>query len=152
MKLNFKMRLAIALSAALLFGVPAAMADPGGGHGGGKHGKNKDKYSSSRGYIFENRGFYRGDGGGYYAAPRYYAPQRSYYGGGFLAGRFYAGRGYFYGGNFWARPFFGVGIGIPFGYGYSTPRGCGYVDEFGDFYPAPCYATSGYDNRYGPDR
>jgi hypothetical protein len=57
----------------------------------------------------------------------------------YVGGRFYANRGYFYGGRFWARPYFGVGIGIPFGYGYRTPRGCGYVDGWGRFYPAPCY-------------
>jgi hypothetical protein len=78
--------------------------------------------------------------------PRYnYAP-RYYGGGGFYPGRFYAGRGYFYGGNFWARPYFGVGIGIPFGYGYNTNRGCGWVDGWGNFHPAPCYDNyySGY--------
>jgi hypothetical protein len=71
-----------------------------------------------------------------YSAParRYVAPPRAYVG-----GRFYANRGYFYGGRFWARPYFGVGIGIPFGYGYRTPRGCGYVDNWGRFHRAPCY-------------
>ncbi len=161
MILNVKMRLTIAMSAALLFAAPSAVGKKGGGdhdrgeHGRGEHGGGKFRggyQKHNRNYDFgHNRGFYNGGGARYYAAPRYYAPSRAYYDGGFTAGRFYAGRGYFYGGSFWARPFFGVGIGIPFGYGYRTPRGCGYVDEFGDFYPAPCYSNNGYRSGYDPN-
>ena len=166
MILNVKMRLTIAMSAALLFAAPSAVGKKGGGdhdrgdhdrgdHDRGEHGRGKFRggyQKHNRNYDFgHNRGFYNGGGARYYAAPRYYAPSRAYYDGGFTAGRFYAGRGYFYGGSFWARPFFGVGIGIPFGYGYRTPRGCGYVDEFGDFYPAPCYSNNGYRSGYDPN-
>jgi hypothetical protein len=62
-------------------------------------------------------------------------------GGGYYPGRFYAGRGYYYGGRFWARPYFGIGIGIPFGWGYSSVYGCGYYDGFGYWQPAPCYSN-----------
>ena len=72
----------------------------------------------------------------------------AYYGGGrgYYPGRFYAGRGYYYGGRFWARPYFGVGIGIPFGWGYYSGSGCGYYDGYGYWQPAPCYPYlySGY--------
>ena len=30
-------------------------------------------------------------------------------------------------------------LGIPFGWGYYSALGCGYYDEYGDWYPAPCY-------------
>ena len=113
---------------------------------------NPNYGGSGRSYAAPSRQYYNG-GRNYYAAPRYrYAPR--VYGGGYYSGRYYSGRGYFYGGSFWARPYFGVGIGIPFGFGYPTNRGCGYVDETGAFYPAPCYAgnansnTPGYDPGY----
>ena len=59
-------------------------------------------------------------------------------------GRFYAGRGYYYGGRFWARPYFGYGVGIPFGWGYYTDAGCGYYDGWGYWQPAPCYVDDSY--------
>jgi len=83
-------------------------------------------------------------GGRSYATP--YAGRGNYgggyYGGGgaYYPGRFYAGRGYYYGGRFWARPYFGIGIGIPFGWGYDSGFGCGYYDGYGYWQPAPCYA------------
>jgi len=89
---------------------------------------------SGRGYSGGGQQFYSGRGfsGG---------------GGGYNTGRFYAGRGYYYGGRFWARPYFGVGIGIPFGFGYYTDRGCGYYDGYGYWQPAPCYSDS-YSSGY----
>lgn len=127
MNFSFSSRLSIAVVALFLMSAPAALADRGGRNGG--------RGNSGRGYYSAPRynGYYRGGG------PRYVAPPRAYYGG-YSPGRFYSGRGYFYGNRFWARPYFGIGIGIPFGFGYRTPRGCGYVDEWGDFYPAPCYS------------
>lgn len=152
MHFNSKSRLPYLLTALLLIAAPLAQAERGGGrskghgeggqgsgrgyarHGGGGHGEiGRGGYSSKRNYARYNRGWA--------------APNRGYsYGGGYSSGRFYAGRGYFYGGSFWARPYFGIGIGIPFGYGYQSNRGCGYVDGYGDFYPAPCYSEyySGY--------
>lgn len=111
---TIKFRLSLVLGAVLLFAAPSATAQ--------RYGDHRNGHRS-------------------YAAParRYVAPPRVYVGGGYRPGRFYANRGYFYGGRFWARPYFGVGIGIPFGYGYRTPRGCGYVDGWGRFHPAPCY-------------
>lgn len=131
MKFNTTTKLTMALGALLLFGTVSATADDRGrGYGRGYDNRGYD----NRGYgrnNFVGRGY---SGGG----PRYVAPPRGFYGG-YAPGRFYPGRGYFYGNSFWARPYFGVGVGIPFGYGYRTPRGCGYVDGFGQFYPAPCY-------------
>lgn len=111
---TIKFRLALVLGAAFLFAAPSATAQ--------RYGDRRFGY-------------------GGYAAParRYVGPPRVIVGGGFRPGRFYSNRGYFYGGRFWARPYFGVGIGIPYGYGYRTPRGCGFVDQRGVFYPAPCY-------------
>lgn len=118
MKINSNLILAI--SALLVFGAASAIAGDRGRFNGNAHGRNH----------FAGRGFRD-------AGPRYVAPSRGF--GGFRAGQFYQGRGYYYSGNFWARPYFGAGVGIPFGYGYRTPRGCGYVDGFGRFFPAPCY-------------
>lgn len=108
-----RFRIPLLMLALLLLPAPAAFADWHGGRGHYGH--------AYRGRTVVVR-------------PRYVAPRVVY-----VPGRFYAGRGYFYGNRFWARPYFGVGAGIPFGYGYRTPRGCGYVDSFGRFYPAPCY-------------
>src|SRR5439155_3496865 len=94
-------------------------------------------------------------GGGPYGGRAYsgrgnsYGGGRSYLGGGYGGrgysnGRFYAGRGYYYGGRLWARPYYGYGIGIPFGWGYNTDAGCGYYDGWGDWQPAPCYAGDSY--------
>jgi hypothetical protein len=103
------LRLSLILGVLLLFVSTSASAQRFGGRGG----------------YYPNH--YRGRT--VYVAPRVvYSP-----------GRFYAGRGYFYGNRFWARPYYGVGAGIPFGYGYRTPRGCGYVDPWGRYIPAPCY-------------
>ncbi|MCC6341751.1 MAG: hypothetical protein IT166_06110 [Bryobacterales bacterium] len=132
--------LPLALGAAFLMLAPGfAMAEHGGRRGGhGGYGRSFSGhrgyygYSGHRGYYgrsYAGRGYYRG-----YAAPRGY-----YRGGGYYPGRFYAGRGYYYGGRFWARPYFGIGIGIPFGYGYYTQYGCGYYDGWGYWRPAPCY-------------
>jgi len=117
-----------------------------GGRGYSNQSFGRSNFSGfKRGYIAP-LGFYNGGGRGFYNAPRYLAPSRGFYGGGgFTAGRFYSGRGYFYGGSFWARPYFGVRFGIPFGYGYNTARGCGYVDGFGNFLRAPCYVTNSYN-------
>lgn len=88
---------------------------------------------ANRGYAYGGRAY----GGGNYG--------RAYGGGGYYPGRFYAGHGYYYGGRFWARPYFGVGIGIPFGYGYyNNGYGCGYYDGYGNWEPAPCYVGPGY--------
>jgi len=136
---------ALALGAVLtLLGPTAALAQRGGGRGGRSGGS------------YSGRSF-SGGGGRSYSPPTRAAaipavaqlcrplrgPQlfrrwaqlrrplrgRSYYGGGggYYPGRFYAGRGYYYGGRFWARPYFGVGIGIPYGSG----PGCGYYDGYG---------------------
>ena len=80
MILNFRMRLTLAMSAALLFAAPSAMAKKGGDHGKGNHGGGKFRggyQGNNRNYDFgHNRGFYNGGGDRYYAAPRYYAPSR----------------------------------------------------------------------------
>jgi hypothetical protein len=131
MKFNITTKLSITLGALLLFGAVSASADDRGrnyGRGNNGWGNNGRGYGRNH---FVDRGF----GGG---GPRYVAPPRGFFGG-YTPGRFYSGRGYFYGNRFWARPYFGVGVGIPFGYGYRTPRGCGYVDGFGQFFPAPCF-------------
>jgi len=156
---------ALALGAVLLLGPTTALAQHGGGHSGGGfagrsysgggHGYSAPSYS--RGYSGSGHGYaapYAGraySGGRSYAAPyagRSYPGWRGYYGGGgaYYPGRFYAGRGYYYGGRFWARPYFGVGIGIPFGWGYPSDYGCGYFDGYGNWQPAPCYPNyySGY--------
>jgi len=135
-----QIRLALVFGAVLLFTAPIAQADDDRRGSRGRSSGGRGYYSgSNRGYAAPNRGFYNGGGRSYNSRNRYIAPYRGYRGGGFVSGRFYSGRGYFYGGSFWARPYFGIGSGIPFGYGYNTNRGCGYVDEWGDFYPAPCY-------------
>jgi len=160
----------------MLLGPTAALAQRGGGgraghsggsfsgrsfSGGGGRGYSAPSYSG-RNYSGNGRSYaapYAGRsyaGGRSYAAPyagRSYSGGRSYYGGGYYGGgggyypgRFYAGRGYYYGGRFWARPYFGIGIGIPFGWGYDSGYGCGYYDGYGYWQPAPCYPNlySGY--------
>ena len=102
-------------------------------------------------FAQRSSGGHGGHSGGSYGAPsvgRGYSAPRSYYGGGYnrggggyYAGRFYAGRGYYYGGRFWARPYYGVGVGIPFGWGYYSRSGCGYYDGYGYWQPAPCYVN-----------
>ena len=122
----------LALGALLmLLGPTAALAQRSGGGRGGHSGGS-----------YSGRSF-SGGGGRSYAAPsgRSYAGGRSYNGGGYYPGRFYAGRGYYYGGRFWARPYFGIGIGIPFGSGYYSRSGCGYYDGYGYWHPAPCYSN-----------
>jgi hypothetical protein len=150
---------ALALGAVLaIVGPTAAFAQRGGGgHGGGHYGGG----FSGRSYGGGGHGFaggYRGGyaapygGRGFYGGRGYVAPRGFYgggyyrggyyrgYGGGFYPGRFYPGRGYFWGGRWYARPFFGVGIGIPFGYGYYVNGyGCGYYDGYGYWVAAPCY-------------
>ena len=170
MHLNSRSHLPHILAALLLIAAPVAQAKDGGGKGssGRSHsGRGGGGHDSGSGYAkhggggkYSNHGYAREGGGGKGFNRDYDAPNRGFYnnGGrkhssghryaysprgfsaGYSSGRFYAGRGYFYGGNFWARPFFGIGIGIPFGYGYPTNRGCGYVDGYGDFWPAPCYS------------
>ena len=144
---------ALALGAVLmLFGPTAALAQRGGGGHGGHFGGGFSGHSfAGGGHAFSAP---RGNWGGgrSYVAPNagrgYYGGRGNYggghYGGGgsYYPGRFYAGRGYYYGGRFWARPYFGLGIGIPFGWGYNLGYGCGYYDGFGYWQPAPCY--SGY--------
>lgn len=142
---------ALALGAVLtLLGPTAALAQRGGGNsgrsfsGGGGHSYSAPSYLG-RGYS---------GGGRSYAAPyagRSISGGRSYFGGGYYRGgnayypgRFYPGRGYFWGGSFWARPYFGVGIGIPFGGGYNSGGACGYRDGFGYWHPAPCYVNPYY--------
>jgi hypothetical protein len=149
---NLQSRLSLVFGAALLFTAPQALAQRGGDRGSSSrsfsdHDRGNQRgdrnFSSGRNYANPSNGQYSGSRENHNSHNRYVAPSRPYIGGGFTSGRFYAGRGYFYSGRFWARPFFGIGIGIPFGYGYNTDRGCGYVDDVGDFYPAPCY-SSGY--------
>ena len=167
---------ALALGAVLmLVGPTAALAQRGGGNRGGNSGGSSSGRSFSGGGRSYSAPSYSGrsysgggrsyaapnsgrsySGGRSYAAPyagRSYSGGRSYYGGGYYrggggynAGRFYAGRGYYYGGRFWARPYFGIGIGIPFGWGYASRLGCGYYDGYGYWQPAPCYPDvySGY--------
>ena len=142
---------ALALGAALmLLGPTAALAQRGGGgHGGHAGGGFAGRSFSGGGGPRYSTPSYSGHGyaggGRSYAAPN---AGRSFYGGrsygtrgGFYPGRFYAGRGYYYSGRFWARPYFGVGIGIPFGWGYDAGYGCGYYDGYGNWQPAPCYAA-----------
>jgi hypothetical protein len=142
---------ALALGAFLtLLGPTAALAQR---HGGGYGGHSGGGYSSGRSFSgggYSGRyagpsysGRYSG-GGRSYAVP--YSRGGGYYrgGGSYYPGRFYAGHGYYYGGRFWARPYFGIGIGIPFGWGYDMGYGCGYYDGFGYWQPAPCY----YPNIY----
>jgi len=152
--------LALALGAVLmLLGPTAALAQRGGrgGHSGGSFSGRSFSGGGGRRYSAPSYSGRSYSGGGHsYAAPRagrsYYGG-RSYHGGGYYGrrggyypGRFYAGRGYYYGGRFWARPYFGIGIGIPFGWGYDLGSGCGYYDGYGYWQPAPCYPNlySGY--------
>jgi len=151
-----------AVGAVLLVANPVpAFAQRGnsGGHGGSNYGGRSYSGGGSRGQSYAGRSY---SGGQSYGGARSYSGRGQVYsgrsysgrgeqfysgrgvyggGGGYSSGRFYAGRGYYYGGRFWARPYFGVGIGIPFGYGYYTDRGCGYYDGYGYWQPAPCYAT-----------
>ena len=147
---------ALACGVLLMLADPAALlAQRGGGRGGsfgGSHGGGRSYARPS----FPGRGY--SGGGRTYASQSY--SWRGYSGGnrstyvergvprgGYSAGRFYAGRGYYYGGRFWARPYFGVGIGIPFGWGYYSEAGCGYYDGWGDWWPAPCYPYQRYGYR-----
>ncbi len=150
---------ALALGAVLmLFGPTAALAQRGGGGRGGHSGGAVSGRSFSggggRSYSAPAPSGRRYSGSARsYAAPyagRGYSGGRSYYGGGYSGGgyhgggayypgRFYPGRGYYWGGSFWARPYFGIGIGIPFGWGYYSGSGCGYYDGYGYWQPAPCY-------------
>jgi hypothetical protein len=156
---SFKSALpALAVGAVLmLLGPTAALAQrSGGGRGHSAPSYSGRSYSGGgRSYAAPNAGRSY-SGGRAYAAPnagRSYSGGRSYYGGGYYGrgggyypGRFYAGRGYYYGGRFWARPYFGIGVGIPFGWGYDSGSGCGYYDGYGYWQPAPCYPNldSGY--------
>jgi hypothetical protein len=163
---------ALALGAVLmLLGPTAALAQRGGGrsegHSGGSFSgrsfsggggrQNSAPSYAGRSYSGGGRSYaapYAGrsfSGGRSYAAPyagRSFSGGRTYYrgGGSYYPGRFYTGRGYYYGGRFWARPYFGIGIGIPFGWGYNSGAGCGYYDGYGYWQPAPCYPNvySGY--------
>jgi hypothetical protein len=141
MNLNFKSGLSVAAVALFLLSAPAALADRDGRHGSRDRGHSGRGYYSGggRNYSAPQPNYYRGNDRGYYGGSRYVSGPRVVIRGGYAPGRFYSGRGYYYGNRFWARPYFGIGVGIPFGYGYRTPRGCGYVDEWGDFYRAPCY-------------
>src|ERR1035437_3073948 len=170
--LSFKCAMpALALGAVLmLLGPTAALAQRGGGGRGGHSGGSFSGRSfsggggrrdsapsySGRSYSGGGRSYaapYAGrsysSGGRSYAAPyagRSYGGGHYGGGGGYYPGRFYSGQGYYYGGRFWARPYFGIGIGIPFGWGYNSGSGCGYYDGYGYWQPAPCYPTpsSGY--------
>jgi len=157
---------ALALGVVLmLLGPTAALAQRGGGGRGGHSGGSVSgrSFSGGGGRSYSAPaplGRSYSGGARSYAAPyagRGYSSGRSYYGGGYYGGgyhgggayypgRFYAGRGYYYGGSFWARPYFGIGIGIPFGWGYYSGSGCGYYDGYGYWQPAPCYPNlySGY--------
>ena len=141
---------ALALGAVLmLLGPAAALAQRGDRGSGGRSGGSSSGRSVSGGGgrrysapSYSGRSY--SGGGRSYAAPyagRSYSGARSYSGGGYYPGRFYAGRGYYYGGRFWARPYFGVGIGIPFGWGYNSGSSCGYFDGYGYWRPAPCYSN-----------
>lgn len=123
----------------LLAGATSAFAQRGNGGYGGRGGFHAGRGFAQRGY-----------GGGFYG--RGYAPSLVFRGGfgpgfggyragpgAFRPGRFYAGRGYFYGNRFWARPYYGVGVGIPYGWGYRGLVGCGFYDGWGYWQPAPCY-------------
>lgn len=133
----------------MLAGATSALAQRGGGRGGYSgpgFSSGYRGYGGGRGY-----GSNWGYGGPSFRGGRGYNSFGSFgrgYDRGFAAGRFYPGRGYFYGNRFWARPYFGVGVGIPFGYGYYSraygPR-CGFVDGWGYWQPAPCWV-----NPYGP--
>ena len=139
-------------TALLLTGATAAWAQHGtrGGSGrsysgGGGYSTGGRGYSSGGGYAgraYAGAGYsYRG-ASGYYGGRGYSAGNRGYaYAGGrgYGEGRFYAGRGYYYGGRFWARPYYGYGVGVPFGWGYNSGAGCGYYDGWGYWHPAPCY-------------
>jgi hypothetical protein len=129
----------LAVTAALLLAAPAIASAQRGGPGHGHPGRGY--HGGDRGYSARPNNYYRG-------GPRYYAPPpRAYYNPnayrGYVAGRFYPNRGYFYAGGFYARPYFGIGVAIPFGYGYATDLGCGYYDGWGRYHPAPCYYPSG---------
>jgi hypothetical protein len=158
---SFKSALPVlALGAVLmLLGPTSAFAQRGGGQrgergghgGGGSYGRS---FSGSGGHR-DSGPAYSGrnqwGGGRSYAAPErgrsFYSGRSDYRGGNYRGGgsyspgRFYSGRGYYYGGRFWARPYFGAGIGIPFGWGYNLGNGCGFYDGYGDWQPAPCYAA-----------
>jgi len=154
---SFKFALPALVGAALMFlGPTAALAQrSGGGRGHSAPSYSGRGYSGGQSYVapYAGRGY---SGGRSHVAPyagRSYSGGRSYYGSGYhgragsyYAGRFYAGRGYYYGGRFWARPYFGIGVGIPFGWGYASRSGCGYYDGYGYWQPAPCYPNlnSGY--------
>jgi hypothetical protein len=142
---SFQSSFPAVIAAALLLTAPTALAQRGGRNGGGNHDGGSYRSGGNFG------GGYR-SGQTYSAPPRApqrrralllhrpsYVPPSSYYGDSYYADRYYTGRVYFYCGSFLARPYFGVGLGIPFGYGYRTNRGCGYIDGWGDFHPAPCY-------------
>jgi hypothetical protein len=155
----------LALGAVLLVLNPVtafAQRGVGGGRVGGYSGGRAYSGSGSRSQAYSGRSF-SGGGQSFYGGSRSYSGRGNVYsgrgysgggqqfysgrgfsggGGGYNTGRFYAGRGYYYGGRFWARPYFGVGIGIPFGFGYYTDRGCGYYDGYGYWQPAPCYSDS----------
>ncbi|MGA2146303.1 MAG: hypothetical protein ABSH49_15215 [Bryobacteraceae bacterium] len=159
---------ALALGALMLLGPTTALAQRGGGgrdgHSGGSFsgrsfsGGGGRSYSApsyaGRSYSSGARSYATPYAGRSYGARSYSAPYAGrgygggYYGGGggYYPGQFYGGRGYYYGGRFWARPYFGVGIGIPFGWGYNSSAGCGYYDGYGYWQPAPCYPNlySGY--------
>ncbi len=151
---------AIALGAVLmLLGATEALAQRHGGARGGSPGVRAQgrSFAGGGGRVYSGPSHsgrnYSGAGGRIYSAPSYQG--RGYYagrgysrGGGYYDGRFYSGRGYYYGGRFWARPYFGVGIGIPFGWGYYSRLGCGYYDGWGYWQPAPCYPSLAYG--YGP--
>jgi hypothetical protein len=129
----------LAVTAALLLAAPAIASAQRGGPGHGHPGRGY--HGGDRGYSARPNNYYRG-------GPRYYAPPpRAYYNPnayrGYVAGRFYPNRGYFYAGGFYARPYFGIGVAIPFGYGYATDLGCGYYDGWGRYHPAPCYYPNG---------
>ena len=140
----------LALGAVLVFlGPTAAFAQrSSGGHGGHSGGSYAGRSFSGGGGHGYSAPSYAGRSYGAPSVGRGYSAPRSYYGGGYnrggggyYAGRFYAGRGYYYGGRFWARPYYGVGVGIPFGWGYYSRSGCGYYDGYGYWQPAPWYVN-----------
>jgi hypothetical protein len=118
----------------MLVGPTAALAQRGNGGGRSTGGSYSSRSFSGSGRSYAAPSY---SGRGYQGGGRAYSGG----GGGYYAGRFYAGRGYYYGGSFWARPYYGYGVGIPFGWGYYSGSGCGYYDGWGNWQPAPCYSN-----------
>jgi len=145
MKLSSLLRSFLTLSAfaALAFWPQAALAQHGGGHGGGGgfHGGGGGGFHGGGG------GYH---GGGYSGGHSSYSTSRAYggyHGGGYGHGGGYYGHGYgyghgwyghgWYGGRYWGYPYYGWGWGWGFGWGWPYYSGWGYP-----------YGYWGYPNYY----